>query len=114
MALIADQVVDVHDALWKELRSHRLPGPEAIDASITAVIWREMSHQRATIEIDQPILNDGRTCVDERLDVAVVIERRISNFDDQQNIGGPWMRLRVEVIARSQQHDVRLRFRVEV
>lgn len=50
---------------------------------------------RIIFEIDQPYFGNTRACMERNLGVAVVVKRRVGDFDQQEYVRGDWQRGRV-------------------
>ena len=68
-----------------------------------------MDVQHTVVEIDDPVFRHSAAGIDARLPPEVGAQCRVRDLDQQQEVSWRWSRCGVEVRARDEQRNVRLR-----
>src|SRR5712692_9230500 len=63
-------------------------------------------------KIRQPGLRNSRASVRREFHKAIVFERCVGDFYNEQNIGWSWQRARIEIITPTKKRQIRLRLRI--
>jgi hypothetical protein len=85
------------------------PEIRLVDACVHAARRIAIACEALAANVDQPKLRDSVPCVKPGFHVAIVAERAVGHLDDQQNVGGPRQPRLVEIRARLEQSEIRLR-----
>src|SRR6266568_470910 len=85
-----------------------------LDKRISSVNWLRVHFDPIRRKTSKPSLWNSCVSVQREFYKAVILERCVSDFDYQQNIGRPWQRARVEIVTPAKKRQIRLRLRVIV
>src|SRR5438067_11851733 len=102
---------DIIDTQSKFIDAERLYYPAAggmLDDRVSPVNWLRIHFDPIRRTISQPSLWNSGASVCWQFHKAVVLERSVSDFYYQQNIGRPRQRDRVEIIAPAQKRKIGL------
>ena len=103
-----EQVACAHETPRQKRRRDARVRREWLDQLIGTFRGQRVAHDAILVQIHQPVLRHAALRVHVGFDVAVEVDRRIRDLDDEQDVSRPGMRRRVEVGTWPQQHDVRL------
>jgi len=67
-----------------------------------------VDEQGVVLHVDDPNLRDAVPRIERHFDVAVVAQRRIADFDDQQRVSAELELATVEIRTRREQHEIGL------
>src|SRR5438874_1953841 len=108
----AEQVVSQDNEAREGINRQAVAAMHYLNLLIRAVCRLRVDLNRAGVQINQPDQQDQGAGVERHLDVAIKLDGRVGDFDDQQNIRRRRLGLGIKIGARLEQRQVGLRLGV--